>query len=252
MDEWKIGPESYTSRFFLGSGKTAHYTKELIDSAIQRAGAQMISVAVKTLDTPDSPLDMIPEGIRILPNTLGAHSVEEAIQMAHMARDRGLGDRIKIEIMTDSRYFLPDPHATVDATEQLAEEGFLVFPYFYPEMRVAKQLVAAGAAALMPLASPSGSNKGLQTRDFIQELIRVFDIPIIVDAGIGCPSQACEAMELGCAGVMANTALATAEDLGLMAEAFRLAIEAGHAGYLSHRRKVDRKEDIRNDQDRKK
>ena len=137
--------------------------------------------------------------------------------------------------MTDSRYFLPDPHATVDATEILAKEGFLVFPYFYPELRVAKQLVQAGAAALMPLASPSGSNKGLQTRDFIEDLIRYIDLPVIVDAGIGCPSQACEAMELGCAGVMANTALVTAENLGLMAEAFRLAIAAGHAGYLSHR-----------------
>ena len=236
MEEWKIGPETYTSRFFLGSGKTAHYTKELIDSAIQRAGAEMISVAVKTLDTEDSPLDMIPEGIRILPNTLGAHSVEDAVNMAHIARERGLSNRIKIENMTDSRYFLPDPHATVEATEILAKEGFLVFPYFYPELRTAKQLVKAGAAALMPLASPSGSNKGLQTRDFIKELIRVIDLPVIVDAGIGYPSQACEAMELGCAGVMANTALATAEDLGLMAEAFRLATEAGHAGYLSHRR----------------
>jgi thiazole synthase len=235
MEEWKIGPETYTSRFFLGSGKTAHYTKELIDSAVQRAGAEMISVAVKTLDTEDSPLSMIPEGIRILPNTLGAHSVEDAVRMAHIAKEKGLGNRIKIEIMTDSRYFLPDPHATVDATEILAKEGFLVFPYFYPELRAAKQLVQAGAAALMPLASPSGSNKGLQTRDFIEDLIRYIDLPVIVDAGIGCPSQACEAMELGCAGVMANTALVTAENLGLMAEAFRLAIAAGHAGYLSHR-----------------
>lgn len=236
MEAWTIGPDRFTSRFFLGSGKTAHYTKELIDSAVNRAGTEMISVAVKTLDTPDSPLDMIPEGICILPNTLGAHSVEDAVRMAHIARDKGLGDRIKIEIMTDSRYFLPDPHATVDATEILAKEGFRVFPYFYPELRVAKQLAQAGAEALMPLASPSGSNKGLQTRDFIQELVRVIDLPIIVDAGIGCPSQACEAMELGCAAVMANTALATAEDLGLMAEAFRLAVEAGHAGYLAHRK----------------
>ena len=235
MEKWMIGPESYTSRFFLGSGKTAHYTKELIDSAIYRAGTEMVSVAVKTLDTEASPLDMIPEGIRILPNTLGAHSVEDAINMAHKARDRGLGNRIKIEIMTDSRYFLPDPHATVEATRRLAEEGFLVFPYFYPELRVTKQLVEAGAAALMPLASPSGSNKGLQTRDFIEEMLKVVDLPVIVDAGIGCPSQACEAMELGCAGVMANTALATADDLGLMAEAFRMAIDAGRSGYLSHK-----------------
>jgi len=235
MDEWRIGPDVFISRFFLGSGKTAHYTKELIDSAVEHACTEMISVAVKTLDTEDSPMDMIPHGIRILPNTLGAHSVEEAVAMAHKARDMGLGERIKIEIMTDSRYFLPDPHATVEATRRLVEDGFLVYPYFYPELRVAKQLAEVGAVALMPLASPSGSNKGLQTRDFIQDLIRTLPLPIIVDAGIGCPSQACEAMELGCAAVMANTALATADDLNLMADAFRMAIEAGRAGFLSHR-----------------
>ncbi len=235
MDEWMIGPEKYTSRFFLGSGKTAHYTKELIDSAVNRAKTELISVAIKTLDTEDSPLSMIPEGIRILPNTLGAHSVEEAVAMAHKSRERGLGDRIKIEIMTDSRYFLPDPHATVEATRILAEEGYIVFPYFYPELKVGKQLEKVGASALMPLASPSGSNKGLQTRDFIEELLKVVRLPVIVDAGIGCASQACEAMEIGCDAVMANTALATAEDLGLMAEAFRMATEAGHAGFLSHR-----------------
>ena len=159
--------------------------------------------------------------------------------MAHNSRERGLGDWIKIEIMNDRRYLLPDGNATIEATEILANEGYKVLPYFYPDLRTGKLLFAAGAVALMPLASPSGSSRGLQTRDFIQDLVRDIPLPIIVDAGIGQPSQACEAMELGCAGIMANTALATADDLGLMAEAFRLAIEAGRLGYLSHKHRKD-------------
>ena len=235
MDILVIGDETFSSRFFLGSGKTSRYTKALIDSAIAHAGVEMISVAIRMLNDPESPLPLIPEGIRILPNTLGAHTADEAVEMAHFARDQGLGKRIKVEIMNDNRYLLPDGNATVEATERLAKEGYTVFPYFYPDLRTGKQLFAVGAAALMPLASPSGSSRGLQTRDFIQDLIQEIPLPIIVDAGIGQPSQACEAMELGCAGIMANTALATADDLGLMAEAFRMAIEAGRAGYLSHK-----------------
>ncbi len=239
MDTLIIGNETFTSRFFLGSGKTSRYTKELIDSAIEHAGTEMISVAVRMLDDPESPLKLIPEHIKILPNTLGAHNAKEAVEMAHISRERGLGDWIKIEIMNDRRYLLPDGNATIEATEILANEGYKVLPYFYPDLRTGKLLFAAGAAALMPLASPSGSSRGLQTRDFIQDLVRDIPLPIIVDAGIGQPSQACEAMELGCAGIMANTALATADDLGLMAEAFRLAIEAGRLGYLSHKHRKD-------------
>lgn len=234
-DELIIGTESFSSRFFLGSGKTSRYTRELINSAIEYAGVEMISVAVRMLDTPANPLEMIPKGVKILSNTLGAHTAEEAIAMAFTAREKGLGNRVKVEIMNEGPYLLPDAPATVEATKVLVREGFTVLPYFYPELRTGRQLFEAGAAALMPLASPSGSSKGLQTRDFIEDLIREIPLPIIVDAGIGRPSQACEAMELGCAGIMANTALATADDLGLMAEAFRLAIAAGRAGYLSHR-----------------
>ncbi len=239
LDTLVIGNESFSSRFFLGSGKTSLYTKELIDSAIEYAGTEMISVAVRSIDREDSPLSMIPEGIRILANTLGARNAEEAIRMAHTARDRGLGKRIKIEIMNDGPYLLPDGAATIEATRILSAEGYTVLPYFYPDLRTGRSLFEAGAAALMPLASPSGSSKGLQTRDFIEDLLREVPLPVIVDAGIGRPSQACEAMELGCAGIMANTALATADDLGLMAEAFRLAIEAGRAGYLSHKHRTE-------------
>mgnify|MGYP000513748498 CR=1 FL=1 len=158
---------------------------------------------------------------------------EEAVRIARLARELGCGDFVKIEIMRDSKYLLPDNQETIRATETLAKEGFVVMPYMYPDLNTARDLVNAGAAAVMPLASPIGSNKGLATKDFIQILIDEIDLPVIVDAGIGRPSQACEAMEMGAAAIMANTALATAGDLPLMASAFRKAIEAGRQAYLS-------------------
>lgn len=232
-DELILGDYRFTSRFFLGSGKTARYSQELINTAVDIAGVQMISVAIKTLGDKDNVLNHIPEGIVVLPNTLGATSADEAISMARRAREKGLGTMVKIEIMNDSKYLLPDNKETIKATDILAKEGFKVLPYIYPSLSLCRKLVEAGAIGLMPLASPSGSNKGLATRDFIQALIKEMDVPIIVDAGIGRPSQACEAMEMGCAGVMANTALATAGNQSLMAQAFKNAIIAGREGYLS-------------------
>jgi thiazole synthase len=138
-----------------------------------------------------------------------------------------------VEIMRDTKYLLPDNQETIKATEILANDGFIVMPYMYPDLNAARDMAKAGAATIMPLASPIGSNKGLATREFIQILIDEIDLPIIVDAGIGRPSQACEAMEMGAAAIMANTALATAGDLPLMAAAFRQAIEAGRKAYLS-------------------
>ena len=140
---------------------------------------------------------------------------------------------MKIEIMRDTKYLLPDNQETIKATEILAKEGFVVMPYMYPDLNAARDMAAAGAAAIMPLGAPIGSNKGLATKEFIQILIDEIDLPVIVDAGIGRPSQACEAMEMGAAAIMANTALATAGDLPLMAAAFRQAIEAGRKAYLS-------------------
>ena len=232
-DVLTIGDITLTSRFILGSGKTARYTPELIKSAVEDAKAEMVSVAIKTLDDEDCVLDYIPEGVRVLPNTLGATNAAEAIEMAHKSRDRGLGKLVKIEIMNDSKYLLPDINETVEAVRVLALEDFIVMPYIYPSLPTGRKLIEYGAAALMPLASPSGSNKGLATGDFIQQFINEFDVPIIVDAGIGRPSQACEAMEMGCDAVMANTALATAGNLQLMAEAFYSAIKAGREAYLS-------------------
>ena len=153
------------------------------------------------------------------------------MRIARLARALGCGDFVKVEIMRDSKYLLPDNQETIKATEALANEGFVVLPYMYPDLNAARDLVNAGAAAVMPLASPIGSNKGLATKDFIQILIDEIELPIIVDAGIGRPSQACEAMEMGAAAIMANTALATAGNLPLMASAFKDAINSGRKAY---------------------
>ena len=231
-DQLVLGGRAFDSRFILGSGK---YSLSLIEAAVKYAGAQIITCAVRRANTREHEniLDYIPKDVTLLPNTSGARDAKEAVRIARLARELGCGDFVKIEIMRDSKYLLPDNAETVRATEILAKEGFVVLPYMYPDLYAARDLVNAGAAAVMPLASPIGSNKGLSTRDFIQILIDEIDLPVIVDAGIGRPSQACEAMEMGAAAVMSNTALATAGDLPMMAEAFRKAVEAGRQAYLS-------------------
>lgn len=231
-DKLVIGGKEFNSRFVLGSGK---YSLDLIKAAVENAGAELITVAVRRANTKDSEniLDYIPKNITLLPNTSGARTAEEAVRIARLGRELGCGDFVKVEIMRDSKYLLPDNQATVEATEILAKEGFIVMPYMYPDLNTARDLVNAGAAAVMPLASPIGSNKGLATKEFIQILIDEIELPIIVDAGIGRPSQACEAMEMGAAAIMANTALATAGDVPQMASAFGKAVEAGREAYLA-------------------
>lgn len=231
-DKLVIGGKEFNSRFILGSGK---YSLDLIKAAVENAGAELITVAVRRANTKDSEniLDYIPKNITLLPNTSGARTAEEAVRIARLGRELGCGDFVKVEIMRDSKYLLPDNQATVKATEILAKEGFIVMPYMYPDLNTARDLVNAGAAAVMPLASPIGSNKGLATKEFIQILIDEIELPIIVDAGIGRPSQACEAMEMGAAAIMANTALATAGDVPQMASAFGKAVEAGREAYLA-------------------
>ena len=231
-DTWSLGGHEFTSRFILGSGK---YSLDLINAAVQNAGAQIITLALRRTNTNDTAniLDYIPEGVTLLPNTSGARNAEEAVRIARLAREVGCGDFVKIEVVHDSKYLLPDNYETIKATEILAKEGFVVMPYMYPDLNVARALVDAGAACVMPLGAPIGSNKGLSTKEFIQILIDEIEIPVIVDAGIGRPSQACEAMEMGADAVMANTAIATAGDVPMMAEAFKKAIEAGRNAYLS-------------------
>lgn len=231
-DKLIIGGHEFHSRFILGSGK---YSLNLIEAAVKDAGAEIITLAVRRANTKEKEniLDYIPKGVTLLPNTSGARTAEEAVRIARLARELGCGNFVKIEIMRDSKYLLPDNNETIKATSILAEEGFVVMPYMYPDLYAARELEKAGAACIMPLAAPIGSNKGLATRDFIKILVDEMDLPIIVDAGIGRPSQACEAMEMGVAAVMANTALATAGDLSMMASAFKDAIQAGRKAYLA-------------------
>lgn len=231
-DKLIIGGREFESRFILGSGK---YSLDLIESAVKYAKAEIITLSLRRAvgGQVENILDFIPKGVTLLPNTSGARNAEEAVRIARLSRECGCGDFVKIEVIRDSRYLLPDNYETIRATEILAKEGFIVMPYMYPDLNVARDLKNAGAACIMPLGSPIGSNKGLSTKDFIRILVDEIDLPIIVDAGIGRPSQACEAMEMGVDAIMANTAIATSENIPMMAEAFRLAIEAGRKAYIA-------------------
>lgn len=230
-DKLVIGGHEFNSRFILGSGK---YDVELIRAAVEQAEAEMITLSVRRANTDvKNILEYIPDNVTLLPNTSGARNAEEAVRIARLARELGCGDFVKIEVIKDSKYLFPDNYETIRATEILAKEGFVVMPYMYPDLNVARALVDAGASTIMPLAAPIGSNRGLVTKDIIKILVDEIDIPIIVDAGIGSPSQACEAMEMGVSAIMANTAIATARDVAGMAGAFGNAIKAGRAAYLA-------------------
>lgn len=233
-DELIIGGRKLKSRLFIGTGK--YSSDALIPEIIKKSGAEVITVALRRIDFnsgTDNMLDYIPEGVQILPNTSGARNSDEAVRIARLARAAGCGDWIKIEVISDNKYLLPDGYETIKATETLAAEGFTVLPYISPDLMVAKELVKAGASAVMPLGAPIGSNRGLKTKELIKILIEEIPLPIIVDAGIGKPSDACEAMELGAAACLLNTAIASSENPVLMAEAFGKAIDAGRKGYLA-------------------
>jgi len=231
-DVFKLGGKEFNSRFILGSGK---FNLDLIKAVADKGGAEIITLALRRANTGGEAniLDFIPDNVTLLPNTSGARNADEAVRIARLSREIGCGNFVKIEIINESKYLLPDNHETVKATDILSKEGFIVLPYVYPDLVTAKQLSDAGAAAVMPLAAPIGSNKGLAAREFIKMIVEEIDLPVIVDAGIGRPSQACEAMEMGVDAVMANTAVATAGDIAQMAEAFKLAIQAGRKAYLS-------------------
>ncbi|KJR97599.1 MAG: thiazole synthase [Desulfobulbaceae bacterium BRH_c16a] len=235
MDEkLSIGGHFFTSRLFTGTGKFA--ASEWIPRMLGASGSEMITVALRRIDqggTTENILDFIPEGVVLLPNTSGARTAEEAVRIARIAKAAGCGNFIKIEVITDMKYLMPDNYETLKATEILAREDFIVLPYVLPDLPLAKRLEDAGAAAVMPLGSPIGSNRGLLTRDLIAMLIENCRVPVVVDAGIGRPSQAAEAMEMGADAVLVNTAIATAEDPAMMGRAFGLAVEAGRLGYLA-------------------
>lgn len=227
-----IGGRKLSSRLFIGTGKMGD--DALIPQIAAASGAEVITVAMRRVEKGQKGIiSHIPEGMQILPNTSGARTAEEAVRLARLARAAGCGNWIKIEVISDTRYLLPDGCETVRATEMLAKEDFVVLPYINADLYIARGCRDAGAAAVMPLGAPIGTNRGLQTKEMLAIIISELDIPVIVDAGIGKPSQACEAMEMGAAACLVNTAISSANDPVLMASAFGKAVAAGREAYLS-------------------
>ena len=242
MDKLILGGHEFDSRLLIGTGK--YGSNEILPKVIEESGSEIITMALRRVDLDNSNeniLTYVPKDMTILPNTSGATTAEEAVRIARISRKMGCGDFIKIEVISDTRYLLPDNEETIKATKILADEGFVVLPYMSPDLYAGRRLIEAGAAAVMPLGAPIGSNKGVMTKELIQIMIDELDIPIIVDAGIGKPSQAMEAMEMGAAACLVNTAIASSKNPGNMAKAFSLAVEGGRLAYLSKFGKVSNK-----------
>src|SRR5919205_2379191 len=231
-----IAGRTFHSRLILGTGK--YRTMEDMIAAFDAADVDMVTVALRRLDLDDPSKKTILDYVdwnryAILPNTAGCQTADEAIRVAHLARSMGLSDWIKLEVIPDAKYLLPDPIGTLEAARQLVDEGFTVLPYINADPVLAKRLQEAGTATVMPLASPIGSGQGMETRGQIRIIIEQATVPVVVDAGLGAPSHAAEALELGADAVLVNTAIAGAEDPVAMARAFRLAVEAGRAAFLA-------------------
>ena len=231
-----IAGREFRSRLLIGTGKFA--SPEAMRDALAASGTELVTVALRRADLSGKKdpfaniLEFIdPKRYLLLPNTSGAMNAEEAVRLARLAAAAGLPKWVKLEIHPDPRYLLPDPIETLKAAAQLVGEGFTVLPYINADPVLAKRLQDAGAATVMPLGSPIGSNRGLQTRDQIRIIIEQATVPVVVDAGLGAPSHAAEAMELGADAVLVNTAIAVASDPNRMAEAFKMAVEAGRAAY---------------------
>lgn len=238
-DKLIIAGREFSSRLIIGTGK--YRTNEQMVDAFERSGAEMITVAVRRVNITDrtqpSLLDFIDlKRFAILPNTAGCYTTEEAVRTARLAREVGLSDWVKIEVIGDQKTLFPDNEATLEATKILVKEGFTVLPYFTDDLIMAKKLIDAGAAAVMPLAAPIGSGLGIQNPNNLRIMREeITAVPIIVDAGVGTASDACLAMELGVDGLLMNTAIAEAEDPGSMADAMKLAVQSGRLAYLSGR-----------------
>jgi len=234
-DILNIGGESFHSRLFVGTGKFP--SGESLQRTIKNSATELVTVAMKRASpngSADSIIDFIPQDrVKILPNTSGVRDAKEAIFVAQMAREALDTNWLKLEIHPDPKYLMPDPVETLLATEELAKLGFVVLPYCHADPVLCKRLEDAGAAAVMPLGSPIGTNHGLKSREFLKIIIEQSNLPVIVDAGIGAPSHASEALELGASAVLVNTALAVAKDPPTMGTAFRKAVEAGRLAYLS-------------------
>jgi thiazole synthase len=232
-DDLVIAGRNFGSRLFLGTGKFP--SNDHLRAAIETSGTEMVTVALRRIDPTGTEdiLDAIPDSVLLLTNTSGAMDAGEAVRLARLARAAGLPDWIKLEITPDPRYLLPDPVETLTAAEQLVAEDFTVLPYCPADPVLCKRLEEVGCATVMPLGSWIGSNQGLRTRGALEIIVEQALVPVVVDAGIGAPSHAAEAMELGAAAVLVNTAIGTAADPAAMGRAFRLAVEAGRAGHLA-------------------
>ena len=233
MQDLVIAGKSFSSRLFLGTGKFKSNVQ--MENAILSSGTEMVTMAMKRIDLGNAEDDMLKHiqhpGIQLLPNTSGVRDADEAVFAAQMSREAFGTPWLKLEIHPDPRYLLPDSVETLKATEQLVKMGFIVLPYCQADPTLCKRLEEAGAAAVMPLGAPIGSNKGLRTRDFLGIIIEQAGVPVVVDAGIGAPSHAAEAMEMGASACLVNTAIAVAGDPVAMAEAFARAVEAGRMAY---------------------
>jgi thiazole synthase len=232
-----LGGKEYTSRLIVGTGK--YSSNEVMRDAHEESGAEMITVAVRRVSLPgqgDSILDFIDtKRYTLLPNTAGCYTADEAIRTAYLAREAGLGDLVKLEVIGDARTLFPDVQGLLEATRTLAREGFTVMPYTNDDPVIAKRLEEAGAACVMPLGAPIGSGLGIRNPYNIKIILETVSVPVIVDAGVGTASDAAIAMELGCDGVLMNTAIASAKDPVAMARAMRLAVEAGRLAYRAGR-----------------
>lgn len=233
MKKLIIGGREFTSRLFVGTGKFR--SNDLMEAAIKASGTQMVTVAMKRIDMDNREDDMLRhimhEGIQLLPNTSGARDAREAVLAGELAREAFGTNFLKLEIHPDPKYLLPDPVETLKATEELASKGFVVLPYIQADPVLCKRLEDVGAATVMPLAAPIGTNKGLVTRELLKIIIEQSRVPVVVDAGLGAPSHAAEAMELGADAVLVNTAIAVAGDPVRMARAFADATVAGREAF---------------------
>ena len=235
-DILKIGDREFTSRLFVGTGKFS--SNELMLQSILASKSEMITVAMKRLNMDNEADDEMlkhinREAVQFLPNTSGVRDAEEAVLVAQLSREYFGTNFVKLEIHPNPKYLLPDPVETLKATEQLVKLGFVVLPYIQADPVLCKRLEDVGTAAVMPLGAPIGTNKGLQTREMLDIIIAESNVPVVVDAGIGAPSHAAEAMEMGADAVLVNTAIAVADDPVMMADAFRLAVIAGRQAYLA-------------------
>ena len=233
MSDLIIGGRKFTSRLFVGTGK--FQSNKIMEEAIKASGSQMVTVAMKRVDMANQEDDMLRhvlhDGIQLLPNTSGVRNAEEAVLAAQLSREAFGTNFIKLEIHPDPKYLLPDPVETLKATEELAKMGFVVLPYIQADPVLCKRLEEVGAATVMPLAAPIGTNKGLVTRELLNIIIEQSNVPVVVDAGLGAPSHAAEAMELGADAVLVNTAIAVAGNPVEMADAFRMAVIAGRQAF---------------------